>query len=111
MTLPFLEYRKAHQSASRANLAYQQAETAFTERLYKALLEVDDAISNLRFNRDQESVQKQQLVLARQAAAIARSRYLAGATGIGRWIEEQNLLRQVEMSWLTQRQAVLKGYS
>lgn len=111
LTLPFLEYRKARQSTSRANLAYQQAETAFTERLYKALLEVDDAISNLRFNREQESAQKQQLVLARQAAAIARSRYLAGATGIGQWIKEQNRLRQVEMSWLTQRQAVLEGYS
>lgn len=111
LALPFLEWNKRQQTIDRANLDYDAAVINFRKQLYQSLVEVDNALSDVRIGREREQRLQEQLTLERESARLARSRYLAGATGVQNWLDEQSRLRSAELAWLKQRSSLLVAQS
>ncbi len=90
LALPFLEYNKTRLSIASADIDYQIAETEFRKQLYTALLEVEDGLAARQHGDQRLRYLEQQRAYAREAERLAGARFLAGATGVQPWLDEQN---------------------
>jgi len=107
LTLPFLEYNKTRLSIAGADIDYQIAETEFRKQLYAALMEVEDGLAARQQGEQRLRYLRQQLDYAREAERLAGARFLAGATGVQPWLDEQNRLWDAELALLAQQQSQL----
>ncbi|HDO1313436.1 TPA: TolC family protein [Aeromonas veronii] len=100
LALPFLEYEKSRQMTGIAELTYQQEAVTFRQRLYDAILEVEDARDAYQSSQAQVAALRQQWVLARQSERIAHQRYQVGEGRLSSWLDEQGGKRDAELAWL-----------
>ncbi|MCO4202700.1 efflux transporter outer membrane subunit [Aeromonas taiwanensis] len=107
LALPFLEYNKTRLSIAGADIDYQIAETEFRKQLYAALMEVEDGLAARQQGEQRLRYLGQQLDYAREAERLAGARFLAGATGVQPWLDEQNRLWDAELALLAQQQSQL----
>lgn len=108
LALPFLEYNKTRLSIASSEIDYQIAETEFRKQLYTALLEVEDGLAARQQGELRLRYLEQQLAYAKEAERLAGARFLAGATGVQPWLDEQNRLWDAELGVLAQQQSQLK---
>lgn len=103
LTLPFLQWNTAKLNINVSETQFEEAVVNFRQSLYKALSDVENALSaNGQYQA--ESVHLEQaLALSRQAEQLAGIRYRAGATGVQAWLDEQERRRSAETGLLTNR--------
>ncbi|MFM5819748.1 efflux transporter outer membrane subunit [Aeromonas sanarellii] len=109
LALPFLEYNKTRLSIASADIDYQIAETEFRKQLYTALLEVEDGLAARQQGEQRLRYLEQQRAYAKEAERLAGARFLAGATGVQPWLDEQNRLWDAELALLAQQQTQLNN--
>jgi NodT family efflux transporter outer membrane factor (OMF) lipoprotein len=96
IVLPFIQWNTMKLTIKVAETEYEEAVVNFRQTLYKALGDVENALSaHVRFQ--EESVQLElALASARQAEQLAEVRYRSGATGVQAWLDEQERRRSAE---------------
>lgn len=93
LTLPFIQWNTMRLKLSVSENEYEEAVVHFRQKLYVALSEVEDALSE-RAQLLSEAEQHARIVSqARQIEARAQVRFNAGATDIQPWLEAQDALR------------------
>ncbi|MGL4754935.1 MAG: efflux transporter outer membrane subunit [Aeromonadaceae bacterium] len=107
LALPFLEYNRTQLAIESSELDYQIAETEFRKQLYTALVEVEDCLAARHYGQQRLGYLQQQLSNSQKAERLAKARFLAGATGVQAWLEEQNRLWDVQQSLLAQQRELL----
>ncbi|MFP8967778.1 efflux transporter outer membrane subunit [Pokkaliibacter sp. CJK22405] len=98
LTLPFIEFNQARLNTAIAKNAYEQAVVNFRQSLYTAFQDVENALSARTQYQKQEAALSRSYTLAKQAEAVAESRYRAGATGVQDWLDQQNTRRSAELA-------------
>ncbi|MGO2464024.1 MAG: TolC family protein, partial [Serratia proteamaculans] len=98
LTLPFLEWRKMDVDIKIARSDYDLQVLEFKQALYKAMADVDDALSLRTQLMAQEKHLQASLALARKSERLNESRYRQGAVPITFWLDAQNRRRQAEQA-------------
>jgi len=70
-------------------------------------MEVEDGLAARQQGEQRLRYLGQQLDYAREAERLAGARFLAGATGVQPWLDEQNRLWDAELALLAQQQSQL----
>ncbi|SMG61111.1 TolC family protein [Cedecea sp. NFIX57] len=96
LTLPFLEWRKMSVDVNIAQNDYEQRALEFTQTLYKAMSDVDNALSLRAQLMAQETHLQTTLALARKSERLNEVRYRQGAVTITDWLNAQEQRRQTE---------------
>lgn len=96
LTLPFLEWRKMNVDVKIAQNDYEQRALEFTQTLYKAMSDVDNALSLRTQLMAQETHLRTTLALARKSERLNEVRYHEGAVTITDWLNAQEQRRQTE---------------
>lgn len=107
LALPFLEYNRTRLAIASSEVEYQIAETEFRTQLYRALVEVEDNLANRHYGQQRLTYLQEQLRYAHEAERLAKVRFIAGATGVQSWLDEQNRLWDAEQSLLAQQKEQL----
>lgn len=97
LTLPFLEWRQRSVEISLARNDYEQRLLAFKQALYKAMSDIEDALSMRDQLLLQETRLREGLELAQKSERLNEVRYKQGATGISFWLDAQEKRRQAEL--------------
>jgi NodT family efflux transporter outer membrane factor (OMF) lipoprotein len=96
LVLPFVQWHTTQLTIKVAETEYEEAVVTFRQTLYKALGDVENALS-AHAQYLTESVQLEQgLAASRQAEHFAEIRYRSGATGVQVWLDEQERRRTAE---------------
>ncbi|CAI0881643.1 macrolide efflux RND transporter outer membrane subunit EtsC [Serratia ficaria] len=98
LTLPFLQWRQMGLDVKIARNDYEQRVLAFKQSLYKAMADVDDALSLRAQLMAQETHQRAVLALARKSERLNELRYRQGAVAITDWLDAQEQRRQAELA-------------
>ncbi|SDG35051.1 efflux transporter outer membrane subunit [Paraburkholderia phenazinium] len=103
LALPFIQWNTMQLQIKVSQTEYEEAVVNFRQKLYGALGEVENALSN-RVQLEQEAEQRVlSLAQAQRAETLARSRFRAGASGVQPWLDQQQRLRDAQ-SALAQNQ-------
>ncbi|CAD6547960.1 efflux transporter outer membrane subunit [Paraburkholderia sabiae] len=96
LALPFIQWNTMQLQIRVSRAQYEEAVVAFRQRLYVALGEVENALS-ARVQLEREGEQRTlSLEQAQRAEALARVRFIAGATGVQPWLDQQQRLRDAQ---------------
>ncbi|MEA5115449.1 MAG: efflux transporter outer membrane subunit [Geobacteraceae bacterium] len=96
LALPFVQWNTARLTVKISETHYEEAVVNFRQTLYKALSDVENALS-AQARYEEERVQLEQaLSSARKAELLSEIRYRAGATGVQDWLDEQERRRSAE---------------
>lgn len=96
LVLPFVQWNTTVLNIKVSQSQYEEAVVNFRQTLFKALSDVENALSN-NVQLQLESVELEQaLESARQSEQLAEIRYRAGATGVQQWLDEQERRRTAE---------------
>ncbi|RQS62997.1 TolC family protein [Burkholderia sp. Bp8963] len=96
LTLPFVQWNTMQLQIKVSQSRYEEAVVNFRQQLYTALSEVENALS-ARVQLEREGEQRTlSIAQARRAEALARARFVAGATGVRPWLDEQQRLRDAQ---------------
>jgi NodT family efflux transporter outer membrane factor (OMF) lipoprotein len=96
LVLPFVQWHTTQLTIKVAESEYEEAVVTFRQTLYKALGDVENALS-AHAQYQAENVQLEQaLALSKKAEHLAELRYRAGATGVQLWFDEQERRRTAE---------------
>ena len=82
---------------------YEEAVLDFRQKLYAALAEVDNELSQRVQGITDEETLRHELEQARHAESIARARFEVGASDIQLWLDARQRVRGVERSLLANR--------
>ncbi len=96
LVLPFVQWNTTVLNIRVSQSQYEEAVVNFRQTLYKALSDVENALSN-NVQLQAEGIELEQaLEAARQSEQLAEIRYRAGATGVQQWLDEQERRRTAE---------------
>ena len=96
LVLPFVQWNTTVLNIRVSQSQYEEAVVNFRQTLYKALGDVENALSN-NVQLQAEGIELEQaLEAARQSEQLAEIRYRAGATGVQQWLDEQERRRTAE---------------
>ncbi|HEI8867517.1 TPA: efflux transporter outer membrane subunit [Serratia odorifera] len=98
LTLPFLEWRQMNLDINIAHNDYKQRVLTFRQSLYKAMSDVEDALSLRAQLMEQEARLRAALTLARKSERLNEVRYRQGAVAITDWLNAQEQRRQAELA-------------
>ncbi|HGE8319978.1 TolC family protein [Serratia marcescens] len=98
LTLPFLQWRQMGVEIKIARNDYEQQVLAFKQALYKAMGDVNNALSLRTQLLAQETQLRASLALARKSERLNEVRYRQGAVTITDWLNAQEQRRQAELS-------------
>lgn len=96
LVLPFVQWRTTQLTIKVAETEYEEAVVTFRQTLYKALGDVENALSAHAQYQAEGVLLEQALALSKQAERLAEIRYCAGATGVQLWLDEQERRRTAE---------------
>lgn len=96
LALPFLQWRQTQLEIKISQVAYEQNVAEFRQALYRALSEVENALSAHAQSIDEGKELDLTLNYAKRAEQLAEIRYRAGQTGIKEWLDQQNSKHAVE---------------
>lgn len=98
LSLPFLEWRQMNVDINIARSDYELQLLEFKQALYKAMADVDNALSLRTQLLAQEKHLRAALALARKSEQLNESRYRQGAVPINFWLDAQNRRRLAELA-------------
>ncbi|WP_145583356.1 TolC family protein [Yersinia thracica] len=98
LALPFLEWRQMNVDIKIARNDYELRRLEFKQALYKAMADVNDALSLRAQLIAQETHLRAALTLARQSEQLNAVRYRQGAITITDWLNAQEHRRQAELT-------------
>lgn len=98
LSLPFIQWHSMKLQLAVSRNDYELDVIGFRHTLYSALGEVEDALSRRQLLLAEAKLRAQALTLERRAEAMAHTRYLSGATGVQLWLDEQQRLRQAQLT-------------
>jgi NodT family efflux transporter outer membrane factor (OMF) lipoprotein len=98
LVLPFVQWNTMNLNIRVSETQYEEAVVNFRQTLYKALSEVENALSaNTRYQEEGMRLE-QALSLAKQAESLLEVRYRAGAASMQSWLDAQESRRSAENS-------------
>lgn len=103
LSLPFLEWRQISVDVKIARNDYEQQVLEFKQALYKAMVDVDDALSQRIQLMKQEIHLQAALELANKSERLNKVRYRQGATSISYWLDAQEQQRQATLALANNR--------
>lgn len=109
LVLPFVQWNTMQLTVKISQTTYEEAVVNFRQTLYKALRDVENALSADTQYRIQSVHLEEALYLAKQAEQLAEARYRAGATGVQAWLDAQETRRTAETSLAANRLNRLKN--
>jgi len=109
LTLPFVQWNTMQLTIKVSQTNYEEAVVNFRQTLYRALADVENALSAHVQYQAANVCLEESLVLARQAEQLAEARYRAGATGVQVWLDAQETRRTAETALATNRLSRLKN--
>ena len=110
VVLPFIDWRRMRIARDSSRTQYLEAEVEFRETLYKALVEVETALSaSVRLSEDTKHA-GEDLAFAAKQEKITLLRYQSGATGQQSWLDEQEKYRGAALRLSRQRVAELDNF-
>ncbi|WP_346827861.1 TolC family protein [Serratia inhibens] len=98
LSLPFLEWRQMSVDIKIARNDYELRVLEFKQALYKAMADVDNALSLRAQLMAQEQRLQTALALARKSERLNEIRYRQGAVSITFWLDAQNRRRLAELA-------------
>lgn len=98
LSLPFLEWRQMDVDIKIARSDYELQVLEFKQALYKAMADIDDALSLRTQLMAQEKHLQAALALARKSERLNESRYRQGSVPINFWLDAQNRRRLAELA-------------
>lgn len=109
LALPFVQWKTMRLNVEIAQSEYEEALLDFRQTLYRALAQVEDALS-ARIRLDDEADERaSSLDEAQRAAALAQVRFDAGKTSVAPWLEAQRALREAQRASAATRLAQLEN--
>ncbi|SMC27962.1 efflux transporter, outer membrane factor (OMF) lipoprotein, NodT family [Andreprevotia lacus DSM 23236] len=109
LTLPFLQWNTTQLTIQTSQADYEAAVIGFRQSLYKALAEVENALSARNHDREEGEALQRSLDLATRAEKLAEVRYRAGKTGVKEWLDQQEARRSAENALAENRYRQLNG--
>lgn len=103
LSLPFLEWRQMNVDIRIARNDYEQRVLEFRQALYKAMTNIDDALTQRAQLTTQETHLRAALDLALQSERLNEVRYRQGAVPVTFWLDAQEQRRQAELALLENR--------
>ncbi|EIE6438158.1 TolC family protein [Salmonella enterica] len=103
LSLPFLEWRQMAVDIRIARNDYEQRVLEFRQSLYKAMTDIDDALTQRTQLTAQETHLRVALGLALQSERLNEGRYRQGAVPVTFWLDAQEQRRQAELALLENR--------
>ncbi len=98
LVLPFVQWNTMNLNIRVSETQYEEAVVNFRQTLYKALSEIENALSaNIRYQEEGLRLE-QALSLAKQAESLLEVRYRAGAASMQSWLDAQESRRSAENS-------------
>ncbi|MGM0513431.1 MAG: efflux transporter outer membrane subunit [Pseudomonadota bacterium] len=94
--LPFVQWNTVQLTIEKSNLDVKQAAIVFRSKVYSALSDVDNAMSQRLSYQQQKINQQQNLQLSQQRLALARSQYQAGAVSFQSLLDAEDDLLTIE---------------
>ena len=98
IALPFLQYDQLRLNVGVSRASYDGAVIQFRQTLYKALTDVDNALSARDRLAAEAADLEESLTNARTVERLDEVRYRAGATPLKTWIDAQETRRQAEVA-------------
>jgi NodT family efflux transporter outer membrane factor (OMF) lipoprotein len=103
LALPFLGGPSMELATKVSQSQYEEAVLDFRQKLYAALAEVENDLSERVQGIADEETLRLEVEQARRAESIARARFEAGASDIQLWLDARQRVRAVERSLLANR--------
>jgi NodT family efflux transporter outer membrane factor (OMF) lipoprotein len=103
LALPFLGGPNMELATKVSQSQYEEAVLDFRQKLYAALAEVENDLSERAQVIADEETLRLEVEQARRAESIARARFEAGASDIQLWLDAQQRVRAIERSLLANR--------
>ena len=98
LILPFLQWNQMRLDGAIARNQYEEAVVNFRQSLYKAMAEVENALTARNSLTAQGAELQASLASAQRAEQIYEARYRAGAVALRPWLDAQERRRQAEIS-------------
>jgi NodT family efflux transporter outer membrane factor (OMF) lipoprotein len=96
LTLPFIQWNTTKLTIKVSQTEYEEAVVNFRQTLYRALGDVENALSAHAQYQAESAYLEQALASAREAERLAEIRYRTGATGLQTWLDVQETRRTAE---------------
>ena len=93
LALPFLQWKEMKVNGKLAQIDYESAVSGFRQAFYRALAEVENALSQCNQLAEQADYLELALATARKAERIAELQYRAGSVPIKAWLDAQEARR------------------
>ena len=94
--LPFVQWNTVQLTIEKSDLDVQQAAIVFRSKVYSALSDVDNAMTQRLSYQQQRENQQQNLQLGQQRLALANSQYQAGAVSFQTLLDAQDAVVTIE---------------
>ncbi|MEN6373403.1 MAG: TolC family protein, partial [Smithella sp.] len=105
----FVQWNTMQLTVKISQTTYEEAVVNFRQTLYKALCDVENALSaHTQYQAASVSLEES-LTFAGQAEKLAETRYRAGATGVQDWLDAQETRRIAQTALVTNRLNRLKN--
>lgn len=98
LILPFLQWNQMRLDSAISRNQYEEAVVNFRQSLYKAMAEVENALSARGSLAAQGTELQASLASAQRAEQIYEARYRAGAVALRTWLDAQERRRQAEIN-------------
>ncbi|CAL7960893.1 Efflux transporter outer membrane subunit [Gammaproteobacteria bacterium] len=108
LSLPFIQWNTTKLSIKVSETKYAEAVVNFRQNLYKALGEVENALSANTKDQTEELYLEHILVLARKAEQLTEVKYRVGEVDVQSWLDAQESARAAQINALTHRLNRLK---
>lgn len=109
LSLPFLDVGEMIRQPQIADNNYLIAVSGYRQSVYRALAEVENAMTALDSQQRQVQLQEQALATARRVERMNEVRYRAGASQLRFWLDAQEALRQAELALIDARFGALQA--
>ncbi|CAM3986662.1 efflux transporter outer membrane subunit [Serratia silvae] len=96
VALPFLNWNTVQLKIENSNLDVKQAAITFRSKVYNALSDVDNAMTQRQSYQQQKINQQRNLQLGQQRLALANSQYQAGAVSLKTLLDAEDALLTIE---------------
>lgn len=109
LSLPFLDVGEMIRQPQIASNDYEIAVHGYRQSVYRALADVENALTALDAQQRQVRLQEQALATARRVERMNEVRYRAGASQLRFWLDAQEALRQAELALIDARFGALQA--
>ncbi|MEO6920464.1 MAG: efflux transporter outer membrane subunit [Collimonas sp.] len=98
LTFPFLQWNQMQLNLAVSKVDYEKASVDFRQTFYKALGDVENALSARSQFQAQGLRLEQSLAAAKRIEGLYRERYRAGSVALKIWLDAQETLRSAEIA-------------